>query len=382
MNTTILTQQLIQKQSVTPLDKGCQELMITRLQRIGFEITKLNFGKGDEMVENFFAIKYGSDANSKSFMFAGHTDVVPVGDANAWQHPPFTATIVDDMLYGRGAADMKGSLAAMVVACEEFIANTPHHTGNIAFLITSDEEGPAINGTVKVCKYLQEQNINIDYCLVGEPSSTNQLGDVIKNGRRGSLNGFLTIFGKQGHIAYPHLANNPIHLATAFLDELTTIAWDEGDEYFSPTSLQISNINSGTGATNVIPAAIEIVFNFRYNTTRNHLQLQEIVEDLLQKYKLNYALDWQHSGASFITKIGDLVNASIQSCKEVVGVESKISTTGGTSDGRFIAPMLECELIELGPLNATIHQVDERVNIQDLENLSKIYTKILEKLVQ
>lgn len=381
MHTTTLTQQLIQKNSITPQDKDCQKLMIARLEKVGFEITKLNFGQGSEMVENFFAIKYGKNKDSKTFMFAGHTDVVPVGDEQSWQYPPFEAKITDGFLYGRGAADMKGSLAAMVVACEEFINKTPDHAGNIAFLITSDEEGPATYGTVKVCEYLQENNQKIDYCLVGEPSSTNELGDIIKNGRRGSLNGFLSIIGKQGHIAYPHLADNPIHKVAQFLEEFTQMQWDNGDEYFAPTSMQISNINSGTGATNVIPATVEVVFNFRYNTTRNHLQLQEIVENLLKKHNLEYRIDWQHSGASFITGIGDLVNASVDACFEVVGVKSEISTTGGTSDGRFIAPMLGCELVELGPLNATIHQVDEKVSIQDLENLTKIYTKILEKLV-
>jgi succinyl-diaminopimelate desuccinylase len=381
MKTTKFAQELIQKPSITPLDKGCQNLMTAKLEKIGFEITKLNFGAGCEKVENFFAIKKGSSENSKTFMFAGHTDVVPIGDEKSWQIPPFSAEIKDGFICGRGAADMKGSLASMVVACEEFVANNPNHDGNIAFLITSDEEGPAKYGTVKVCEYLQDKKQKIDYCLVGEPSSTSELGDIIKNGRRGSLNGFLTIIGKQGHIAYPHLANNPIHLATGFLDELTSVVWDNGDEYFAPTSLQISNINSGTGVTNVIPANLEVIFNFRYNTTHTHLELQEKVEDLLKKHNLEYKIDWQHSGASFITKVGDLVNASVESCFETTGIKSEISTTGGTSDGRFIAPMLGCELVELGPLNATIHQVDEKVSTQDLENLTKVYVKILEKLI-
>lgn len=381
MHTTKLAQELIQKPSITPLDLGCQDLMIDRLKIIGFKIIKLNFGSDGELVENFFAIKYGKNKNSKTFMFAGHTDVVPVGDTNSWQYPPFEAKIKDGFLWGRGAADMKGSLASMVVACEEFVVKSPNHTGNIAFLITSDEEGPAKNGTIKVCEYLQK-NQKIDYCLVGEPSSTKELGDVIKNGRRGSLNGFLTIKGKQGHIAYPHLADNPIHKATAFLNELTQVKWDSGDEYFDPTSLQMSNINSGTGVTNVIPADLEIVFNFRYNSLHTHLSLQQKIVDLLNKHNLEFSIKWQHSGASFITGIGDLVNACIASCKEITGVESKISTTGGTSDGRFIAPMLGCELVELGPLNATIHQVDEKVAVADLENLTNIYVNILTKLVE
>jgi succinyl-diaminopimelate desuccinylase len=369
-----LAQELISRQSITPDDKGCQDLMLEYLS--DFEVTKLRFGE----VDNFFAIKKGS-VGTKTFMFAGHTDVVPVGDESAWNTQPFTPTIKEGMLYGRGAADMKGSLAAMIISTREFIDNNPSHSENIAFLITSDEEGKAVDGTVKVCEYLRDNNINIDYCLVGEPSSTNVLGDVIKNGRRGSLNGFLTIIGKQGHIAYPHLAQNPIHLASDFLAELTKIKWDDGDEYFDPTSLQISNINAGTGATNVIPNNLELVFNFRYNTKHTWQELAKKVEDLAQKHNLNYKIHWQHSGEPFITPKAKLVRASIDACREVVGTESEISTSGGTSDGRFIAPILGAQVIELGPLNATIHQINECVATKDLENLTQIYYKILEQLV-
>ena len=377
MSETIkLAQQLIQKKSITPVDSGSQEIIIQRLEKIGFVITKLRFLD----VDNFFAIKYGK-TNSPTFMFAGHTDVVPVGDDNSWKFKPFSATIDAGFIWGRGAADMKGSIASMVVAVEEFVKDTPEHNGNIAFLITSDEEGIATHGTVKVCEYLQKIQQKIDYCLVGEPSSSKKLGDIIKNGRRGSLNGFLKIIGKQGHIAYPHLANNPIHLLSGFLQEFTNIVWDNGDEYFSPTSMQISNINSGTGATNVIPQDIDIVFNFRYNTLHSHLDLQQKVEKLLTKHQLNYQIKWQHSGASFITQQGKLVNICIASCKEIVNIASQISTTGGTSDGRFIAPMLKCELVELGPLNDTIHQVNEKVSLIDLQNLTQIYKKILEKIL-
>lgn len=374
MKTTKLAQQLIQQPSITPNDFKCQNLMIKRLEKIGFKVTRLKFGK----VKNFFAIRGNS---SPVFMFAGHTDVVPVGDEKIWRYPPFAAKITDNILHGRGAADMKGSLASMVVAAEEFVKENPNHSGSIAFLITADEEGIAIDGTIKVCEYLQHIKQNIDYCLVGEPSSSKVLGDIIKNGRRGSLNGYLEIIGKQGHIAYPHLANNPIHLATDFLQELTNIIWDSGDKYFDATSLQISNINSGTGATNVIPQSLNMVFNFRYNTTHTHTSLQQKVEELLTKHKLDYKITWRHSGASFVTKTGDLLDACVQSCFDIIGVKSKISTGGGTSDGRFIAPMLQCELVELGPLNTTIHQINECISLTDLENLTQIYKSILYRVI-
>ncbi len=369
-----LAKDLIAIDSLTPNDKGCQRLMIDRLKKIGFEIKDLKFGE----VDNFWAIR-GNNDNSPVFVFAGHTDVVPVG--GDWQTDPFNPTVIDGMLYGRGAADMKGSLAAMVVATERFIADFPAHKGSIGFLITADEEGPAIDGTVKVCEHLKAQNQNVDYCLVGEPSSSKQVGDVIKNGRRGSLNGRLTIIGKQGHIAYPHLANNPIHLAMSALDELCDAAWDEGNEYFPKTSFQISNINAGTGVTNVIPGTMEVVFNFRYSTESTHEGLQQSVLEILDKHNFEYTLDWEHSGTPFLTPKGDLVNACVDAIKSVKRFESALSTSGGTSDGRFIAPILAAQVVELGPLNATIHQVDECVNVQDLEDLSKIYYQLLKNIL-
>ena len=372
-DTLDLAKALISRDSVTPEDKGCQTLMIERLKNIGFEIKPLKFGE----VDNFWALRGEAEP---VFVFAGHTDVVPVGPN--WATNPFEPSIKDGMLFGRGAADMKGSLAAMVTATERFIQDFPDHQGAIGFLITSDEEGPAVDGTVKVCEYLQKNNQAVNYCLVGEPSSTNQLGDIIKNGRRGSLNANLRIIGKQGHIAYPHLAQNPIHIALPALEELATKAWDEGNEYFPATSFQISNINAGTGATNVIPGEIEVVFNFRYSTESTHDELQQGVEAILDKHKLNYELDWNHSGFPFLTPEGALVGSCVQAIKQVCGVDAKLSTSGGTSDGRFIAPMLEAQVVELGPLNATIHQVDECVSVQDLDNLSNVYYQILKNILQ
>lgn len=372
-DTLDLAKALISRDSVTPEDKGCQQLMIDRLKNIGFEVKHLRFGE----VDNFWALRGEAEP---VFVFAGHTDVVPVGPN--WASDPFKPTIKEGMLFGRGAADMKGSLAAMVTATEKFIQDFPNHQGAIGFLITSDEEGPAVDGTVKVCEYLQENNQAVNYCLVGEPSSTNQLGDIIKNGRRGSLNAHLRIIGKQGHIAYPHLAQNPIHLASPVLEELASKVWDQGNDYFPATSFQVSNINAGTGATNVIPGEIEVVFNFRYSTESTYEQLQKGVEAILDKHKLNYELDWNHSGFPFLTPEGDLVNSCVQAIREVCGVDAKLSTSGGTSDGRFIAPMLGAQVVELGPLNATIHQVDECVSVQDLDNLSKIYYQILKNILQ
>ncbi len=374
--TVALAINLIQRPSITPNDEGCQELMATYLENLGFEITRLKYGD----VNNFFALKQGT-VGAKTLMFAGHTDVVPVGDEARWHTPAFEPQIIDGMLYGRGSADMKGSLAAMLEATREFVNAHPKHEQNIAYLITADEEGPAINGTVKVCEYLLEHNIPIDYTIVGEPSSTRELGDVIKNGRRGSLNGFVEIIGTQGHIAYPHLANNPIHLIGAFLTELTSISWDEGTEFFDATSLQFSNINSGTGATNIIPASVHMMFNFRYNTLHTHTQLQQRVESLLRAHKLEYTIRWHHSGKPFITGRGGLVDAAVDAIREELGVTTTLSTGGGTSDGRFIAPMLGSELIELGPINKTIHQINECVCVDDLDRLAKVYGAILTKLI-
>ncbi len=371
-NTLQLAKDLISRDSVTPEDKGCQQLMSERLQQIGFEISHLKSGE----VDNFWAL-HGN--TGPVFVFAGHTDVVPVG--TDWQTDPFEPTIKDGLLYGRGAADMKGSLAAMVVATERFVKDFPNHKGSIGFLITSDEEGPAVDGTVKVCEHLKNVNQTVDYCLVGEPSSTNQLGDVIKNGRRGSLNGRLTIIGKQGHIAYPHLANNPIHLAMPALNALCSELWDEGNEYFPATSFQISNINSGKGATNVIPGETEVVFNFRYSTESTHEGLQQRVTDILKEHGLEYQLNWEHSGYPFLTPKGDLVSSCVEAIKTVKDIDTELSTSGGTSDGRFIAPMLDAQVVELGPLNATIHQVDECVSVQDLDDLTDIYYQTLKNIL-
>ncbi len=371
-DTLQLAKDLISIASVTPDDKGCQKLMINRLKKVGFKINDLKFGE----VDNFWA-KHGN--NTPVFVFAGHTDVVPVGPN--WKTDPFEPTVIDGMLYGRGTADMKGSLAAMITATERFVTDFPDHKGSIGYLITSDEEGPAIDGTVKVCEYLNNKGQNVDYCLVGEPSSTNQLGDVMKNGRRGSLNGSLTLIGKQGHIAYPHLANNPIHLLAPALNSLIAEVWDEGNEYFPKTSFQVSNIHSGTGVTNVIPGTVEIMFNFRYSSESTHEYLQKRVEDILDTHGLEYKIDWNHSGYPFLTPKGDLVSACMQAVKTVKDIDSELSTSGGTSDGRFIAPILNAQVVELGPLNATIHQVDECVSVQDLEDLSEIYYQILKNIL-
>ncbi|SMM98464.1 N-succinyl-L,L-diaminopimelate desuccinylase [uncultured Candidatus Thioglobus sp.] len=367
-----LAKDLISIDSVTPKDKGCQKIMTDRLKKIGFKIDDLKFGE----VDNFWA-KHGDDA--PVFVFSGHTDVVPVGAD--WATDPFEPQVIDGLLYGRGAADMKGSLAAMMTATEKFVKDFPAHKGSIGFLITSDEEGAAVDGTVKVCEYLKTQNQTVDYCLVGEPSSSAQLGDVIKNGRRGSLNGTLTLIGKQGHIAYPQLANNPIHLLAPALNSLIAEVWDKGNEYFPATSFQVSNVHSGTGVTNVIPAEVEMVFNFRYSSEVTHQNLQKRVCDILDAHGLNYKIDWNHSGYPFLTPKGDLVSACTQAIKTVKGIDSELSTSGGTSDGRFIAPILNTQVVELGPLNATIHQVDECVNVQDLEDLSTIYYQILKNLL-
>lgn len=367
-----LAKELISRPSVTPEDEGCQALMIQRLEAIGFVVEKLRFGD----VDNFWARR---GTATPLFCFAGHTDVVPTGPESNWQTPPFTPTEKDGYLYGRGAADMKGSLASMVVACEEFVAAHPDHTGSIAFLITSDEEGPAINGTIKVVEWLEANNIKIDYCLVGEPSSTHKVGDVIKNGRRGSLGCELTVKGVQGHVAYPHLATNPIHTAAPALAELAAETWDEGNEFFPPTSFQISNINSGTGATNVIPGDCKVVFNFRFSTENNADSLKQRTEAILKKHGVEYNINWNLSGQPFLTSAGALVEAAQVAIKNVAGYETELSTAGGTSDGRFIAPT-GAQVLELGPTNATIHQIDECTHIAELDQLTAIYTAMLAEL--
>ena len=368
-----LTLDLIRCPSVTPVDANCQELMIQRLEKIGFHIERLRFGD----VDNFWA-RRGTTA--PVFAFAGHTDVVPTGTLTAWHNDPFQPETRDGVLYGRGAADMKGSLAAMVVACENFVAQHPNHQGSIAFLITSDEEGVAKDGTVKVVEHLEARQEKITWCLVGEPSSSKTLGDVIKNGRRGSLNGILKVIGIQGHVAYPQLADNPIHKAAPALAELAAEVWDNGNQFFPATSFQISNIHAGTGANNVIPADIEVVFNFRFSTEVTAEQLKARTEAILAKHGLKYDLAWSLSGHPFLTAKGELVAASIEAIKEVAGIDSELSTSGGTSDGRFIAPT-GAQVLELGPINATIHKINECVNVADLDALTKMYEGILVRLL-
>lgn len=368
-----LAQALIQRESVTPEDAGCQALMNERLEKLGFNIESLFFT--DTL--NTWARK--GDA-SPHFCFAGHTDVVPTGPEKNWQHPPFSALVKDGMLHGRGAADMKGSLAAMVVATERFVTKHPDHKGSISFLITSDEEGPFINGTTRVIDTLEARGEKIDLCLVGEPSSRDVLGDVVKNGRRGSLTGFLTVKGVQGHVAYPHLAQNPIHLAAPALTELSQTEWDQGNEFFPATSFQVSNINGGTGAGNVIPGELEIQFNFRFSTEVTHQQLQQRVVEIVEKHNLNYELNWIVNGLPFLTDHGPLVDATVHAIKQVTGRDTALETTGGTSDGRFIA-QTGAKVIELGPRNETIHKVDECVSTDDLIQLADIYEVILEQLL-
>ncbi|WP_370694255.1 succinyl-diaminopimelate desuccinylase [Psychrobium sp. 1_MG-2023] len=364
---------LLSRASITPLDQGCQELMAQYLEPLGFNIESMVF----EDTTNMWARKGSS---GPLFCFAGHTDVVPVGNADRWDNPPFSPKLIDGMLHGRGAADMKGSLAAMVIATERFVKAHPNHKGSIAFLITSDEEGPFINGTTRVIDTLEARNEKIQYCIVGEPSSTNTLGDIVKNGRRGSLTGDLTVHGKQGHVAYPHLAENPIHKAAAALDELSKTVWDNGNEFFPPTSFQISNINGGTGAGNVIPGELKIQFNLRYSTELTSDDIIERVNHILSEHQLNYDIDWTFNGLPFLTDHGDLLESVKTAIKDVTGTDTDPQTSGGTSDGRFIAPT-GAELVELGPVNATIHQVNECVKFNDLELLTDVYQRILEELL-
>ena len=371
--TLALTLDLIRCPSVTPVDANCQELMIQRLEKIGFVVERLRFGD----VDNFWARR---GTVSPVLAFAGHTDVVPTGSLSAWHSEPFAPEIRDGVLYGRGAADMKGSLAAMVVACENFVAQHPNHQGSIAFLITSDEEGVAKDGTVKVVEHLEARQEKMTWCLVGEPSSSKAIGDVIKNGRRGSLNGILKVIGKQGHVAYPQLADNPIHKVAPALAELTNQIWDNGNSFFPATSFQISNIHSGTGANNVIPADIDVVFNFRFSTEVTAEQLKERTETILNKHGLTYDLAWSLSGLPFLTAKGELVAASVAAIKEITGLDTELSTSGGTSDGRFIAPT-GAQVLELGPINATIHQINECVNVADLDILTQLYQGILVRLL-
>ena len=372
-DTLELAKDLISRPSLTPEDSGCQALIAERLSKIGFEIENMRFGETD----NLWA-RRGTDG--PLFAFAGHTDVVPTGPEENWKFPPFEPTIENGILYGRGTADMKSSIACMLTACERFIKQNPNHNGSIAFLITSDEEGPAHDGTVKVIETLEARNEKINWCLVGEPSSTAKVCDVIKNGRRGSLGCTLKVKGKQGHVAYPHLAKNPIHEFAPVLKILAETEWDQGNEYFPATSFQVSNIHSGTGVTNVIPGECEVVFNFRFSTAITDTQIRQRVEALLNEYKVEYEINWALSGQAFLTEPGDLVNASQKAIKDVCGINTELSTSGGTSDGRFIAPT-GAQVVELGPLNATIHQVNECVSVADLDTLSDVYENILDNLL-
>ncbi|MGP2848896.1 succinyl-diaminopimelate desuccinylase [Serratia marcescens] len=367
-----LAQQLIKRPSLSPNDEGCQQLMIDRLQAIGFTVEAMDF----EDTQNFWAWR----GEGQTLAFAGHTDVVPTGDEKRWDNPPFEPAIRDGMLYGRGAADMKGSLAAMVVAAERFVAANPDHRGRLAFLITSDEEASATHGTVKVVEALMARNERLDYCLVGEPSSTERVGDVVKNGRRGSITANLHIHGVQGHVAYPHLADNPVHRAMPALNELVAIEWDRGNEFFPPTSMQIANVQAGTGSNNVIPGDLYVQFNFRFSTELTDATIKQRVEELLERHQLNYSIEWRLSGQPFLTSRGALVDAVVNAVEHYSELTPQLLTTGGTSDGRFIAQM-GAQVVELGPVNATIHKVNECVNAADLQLLSRMYQRIMEQLV-
>ena len=369
-----LTEQLVEINSTTPNDNGCQLLITERLKALGFKVRHLKFGD----VDNIWA-EHGVDG--PIFCFAGHTDVVPVGYEEDWTYPPFQPTIKDGCLFGRGTADMKGSLAAMVIAAENFVNINPNHQGKLAFLITSDEEGPAKNGTVRVIEWLKDNGTIIDWCLIGEPTSSEQCGDIVKNGRRGSLSCHMTSLGVQGHVAYPEKAINPIHSVLSALSELKNTEWDQGNDYFPATSMQISNFQSGTGVTNVIPGKAEISFNFRFSTEVTADDLKTRVVSILEQHNLTYSLDWNLNGEPFLTDRGLLVDVTRDSVLSVTGIEPKLSTSGGTSDGRFIAP-LGTQVIELGPLNSSIHKVDEHVLIKDLDILSEIYTKIVTRLLK
>lgn len=367
-----LAQQLIRRPSLSPDDAGCQEILIARLNAIGFHIEPMNFG--DTL--NFWATR----GEGKTLAFAGHTDVVPTGDPKLWVTGPFEPALRDGMLYGRGAADMKGSLAAMVVAAERFVASNPNHKGRLAFLITSDEEASAVNGTVKVVNALMERHERLDFCLVGEPSSTSRVGDIVKNGRRGSMTATLHVHGVQGHVAYPHLADNPVHRAMPALNELVATEWDRGNEFFPPTSMQIANINAGTGSNNVIPGELYVQFNFRFSTELTDAMIKQRVAELLDRHNLQYTLNWVVSGQPFLTSRGELVNAVVNAVRHYSEITPELQTTGGTSDGRFIA-LMGAQVVELGPVNATIHKINECVHAADLQLLSRMYQRIMEQLV-
>ena len=368
-----LTELLIARSSVSPVDGGCQPLMIDRLKAAGFAVESLRFGP----VDNFWATR---GQGGPVFCFAGHTDVVPSGPIDDWHSDPFAPVIRDGLLYGRGAADMKSGLAAMVTASEEFVKRYPAHRGSIAFLITSDEEGPSVDGTRRVVEVLRERRQRIDWCLVGEPSSETTLGDTIKIGRRGSLSGRLTVHGVQGHIAYPHLADNPVHAVAPAIAELAARVWDQGNAHFQPTSFQVSNISAGTGAPNVIPGELKARFNVRFSTEQTVPGLQSAVEDVLRRHRINYSLEWFVSGLPFLTTAGELSQAASRAVEEQLKLTPKLSTGGGTSDGRFIAPM-GAQVVEIGVINSTIHKVDECVLVADIDRLHQLYFRILELLL-
>ncbi|MEY5099823.1 MAG: succinyl-diaminopimelate desuccinylase [Pseudomonadota bacterium] len=384
-DTLRLTEALIALSSVTPLDADCQKIIAERLLPLGFECESIVSGPDDFRVTNLWARRPGARPDAPTLVFAGHTDVVPTGPREQWDTDPFVPTIRDGMLYGRGAADMKTSLAAMVVACEEFLEQHANPDLAIAFLLTSDEEGPAHDGTVVVCRALEARGEKLDYCIVGEPTSVRQTGDMIKNGRRGTMSGKLTVKGIQGHIAYPHLARNPIHLLAPALTELVATRWDEGNDHFPPTTWQVSNIHGGTGASNIIPGAVVVDFNFRFSTESTAEGLQQRVADILARNGLqagaDYKLAWTVGGHPFLTRPGTLVDAVRDAIREETGLDTELSTTGGTSDGRFIAKICP-QVIELGPPNATIHKVNECVAVADIEPLKNIYRRTLEKLAR
>ncbi len=368
-----LAKRLINQESITPNDNGCQEILKKYLQEMGFVIEDVSSGK----VKNFWARR---GAEGPLLAFSGHTDVVPSGPLEKWVSPPFSATVRENNLFGRGAADMKGALAAMIIACQQFINQYPEHKGSIGFMITSDEEGEGVDGTIRLVEYIQKQAIKLDWCLIGEASSQDVLGDAIKVGRRGSLHGFLQVIGKQGHIAYPHLADNPIHRSFKVLDELTRVTWDNGDEFFSPTSFQIYNIQADTGASNVIPGALTARFNFRFSPASPSENLKQRVQKILDEHDLKYKIDWMIGGQPFFSPPGKLAEACKQSILKICARETKPNTIGGTSDGRFIA-RLGCEIVELGVVNQTIHQINEHVPVDDLIQLSLIYNEILKTLL-
>ncbi|MGB5438095.1 MAG: succinyl-diaminopimelate desuccinylase [Gammaproteobacteria bacterium] len=368
-----LAKDLIRRPSVTPDDCGCQQLIAARLEKAGFDIENLRFG----VVDNLWARRGNS---APLFVFAGHTDVVPTGSLEEWDSDPFDPVVRDGYLFGRGSADMKGSIAAVVIACEKFVAAHPDHKGSIAFLITSDEEGPSVDGTVKVVEQLVARGEQIDWCLVGEPSSSKQTGDIIKNGRRGSLNGRLRVRGRQGHVAYPQLAVNPIHRAAPALAELASVKWDAGNEFFPPTTFQVANISAGSGAENVIPGVLDAQFNLRFSTELTADSIKSRIEAILDRHGLDYTIDWKLSGQPFLTPVGELVDAARAAIRSISGIDTELSTSGGTSDGRFIAPT-GAQVVELGPVNATIHQINECVKAEELDTLSMVYGDILTRLL-